>query len=163
LDLTDLVLDELNREFAPVPGEEEEREEIKIAVFPFSENTLAEEEKSADRVFQSLYSLIDQSAKYEAIPKDRIDNLLAAMGLERERTIPQDRAVEIAQSVDAKVLLIGEINKTIVQLEVTAKLVDAETGVLLLSETQKAEGETEEAFQTMMSDIASAVIQRYRP
>jgi TolB-like protein len=71
--------------------------------------------------------------------------------------------VEIAQSAGAEVLLLGEINKTIVHLEVTAKLVDADAGVLLLSETRKAEGETEEAFQTLMSDIASAVIQRYRP
>ncbi len=158
LDLTDLVLEELNKEFVSVA----EVEETKIAIFKFEEDILAQEGKYGEQVYSLVYTLIDQSPEFEAIPKNRVENQLSEMGLEREKSIQQERAVEIAKNVAAKVLLIGEINKEITQIEVTARLVDAESGVILHTETQTAQGETEEAFQAMMNNLVAAIIQQYR-
>lgn len=157
LDLTDVVLEELNKEFVPVV----EVEETKIAIFKFTENTLAEEGNYGQRVYDLVYHLVDQSPKFEAIPKDRVETQLSEMGLEREKSIPDERAVEITKNVDAKVFLTGEVNRTLVQIEVTARLVDAESGMTLHTETQTAEGETEEAFQTMISNLVAAILQQY--
>lgn len=157
LDLTGLVLDQLNEEFEPAV----QIEETKIAIFEFAENTLAEEGKYGQQVYNLVYTLMDQSPKFESIPKDRISSRLTERGLEREKSVPEESAVDIAQEVGAKVLLIGEVNKTIVDIEVVARLIDVDSGVTLHTETKKAEGETEEAFQTMISDLVAALIRRY--
>jgi len=156
LDLTELVLEELNKEFVPVV----EVEETKIAIFKFTETTLlAEEGNYGQRIYDLVYNLVNQSPKFEAIPRERVETLLSELGLEREKSIPDERAVEIARSVDAKVFLIGEVNREIVELTATARLVDAETGQTLRTETQTAEGETEEAFRTMINNLVAAIVQ----
>lgn len=158
LDLTDLVLEELNREFAPAA----ELKEVKIAVFKFEESSLlAEQGNYGDKVYDLVYDLIDRSPRFEAIPKVRVDNLLSEMGLEREKSIPLERAIEIAKNLDAKVLLIGEVDREITYTEVKARLVDVESGKVLFEETKRAEGETEEAFQSMIGNLVATIIQKY--
>ncbi|KPJ50886.1 hypothetical protein AMJ40_01420 [candidate division TA06 bacterium DG_26] len=158
LDLTDMVLEELNREYAPAT----EVEETKIAIFRFEELTpLAEEGNYADQVYELVHSLMDRSPKFETIPRERVETLLFEMGLEREKSIALERALDIAKSVDAKIMLVGDIRKEVARIEVRAELVDVGTGQMIVTETQTAEGETEEAFQSMISNLVATLTQRY--
>jgi TolB-like protein len=157
LDVTDLVLEELNREFAPAA----ELEETKIVVFKFTENTMAEEGGWGDKVHELVWRLIDRSANFEPIQKDRVEIQLTEMGLEREKSIPEELAIEIAKNVGAKVVLMGEVNKEIERVDVIARLIDADGGKVLHTESQAAEGETEDAFQAMISNLVAAIVQSY--
>jgi Skp family chaperone for outer membrane proteins len=157
LDLTDIVLEELNREFAPAA----ELEETKVVIFRFTENTLAEEGNWGDRVHRPVYDLMDRSAQFETIQEYVVENQLIQMGLEREKSIPEELAIEIAKNVGAKVILMGEVNKQPDKVDVIARLIDTDSGEELHRESQTAEGETEDAFQAMISNLVAAIIQSH--
>jgi len=157
LDVTDLVLEELNKEFAPAAAQEE----TKVVIFKFTENTLAEEGGWADKVHEQVYGLIDRSPEFEAIQEYVVENQLIQMGLEREKSIPEELATEIAKNVGAKVFLVGEVNKDVGKVEVIARLIDANSGKILHTESQIAEGETEDAFRAMISNLVAAIVQSH--
>lgn len=158
MDMTDRVIEELNREFEPVTVGEQ-----KIVIFKFKELTKeAEEFEIANILFNLIYRIVDKTEKFKAIEKDRVDLTLRQKGLEREKEIPVDRGCEIGKLLNARIILLGEVSKN-TEITVKTRLIDVETKKILVEEIARSETTKEQDLQTMVNDLVGRITSKYKP
>ena len=158
MDMTDRVIEELNREFEPVTVGEQ-----KIVIFKFKELTKeAEEFEIANILFNLIYKIVDKTEKFKAIEKDRVDLTIRQKGLEREKEISIERGCEIGKLLNARVILLGEISKN-TEITVKTRLIDIETKNILVEESSKSETTKEQDLQTMVNDLVGRITSKYKP
>jgi outer membrane protein len=141
LDLTDLVIDELNLEYGPqtIPGVEEKKI---IAVFPFrEENTEAEDndlgEWLQDKIYQALSTF---SKQYEIVVKNEISRKIVNSGY--GRNLEENQAMTIARELPCDFFFIGSVTKFGNRINYTISLKEVATSLEIDKKTNTASEET---------------------
>jgi len=126
LDLTDWVLDELNKEYAPsvVPPPIPEKQ-ISIAVFPiFEENQEAQEEHIGEEMRLVIYDIIKSLPNTRSINAGDVNNALVTRNINLSSQIQEADVYSIGRMLQADYLVIGNINKQGRKISFTLKLSD---------------------------------------
>lgn len=141
LDLTDLVISELNLEYGPqtIPGIEEKPI---IAIFPFrEENTEAEDndlgEWMQDQIFQAISSFTKQ---YEIIPKNEINREIVNSGF--LRNLEDNQATTIARALQSDFFFIGNVTKFGNRINYSISLKEVATSLEIDKKSNNASEET---------------------
>ncbi len=133
LDLTDWVLDELNKEYAPsvIPPPIPEKE-ISIAVFPiFEENQEAQEEHIGEQMRLVIYDIIKSLPNTRSINAGDINNALVTRNISLSSQIQETDAYSIGRMLQTDYIIIGNISKQGRKVSFALKLSDPVTSTVI--------------------------------
>lgn len=133
LDITDKVLQELNKEYAAtvIPPTTLEKN-INVAVFPiYEENQEAQEEHVGETMRSAIYSLVNSLPKIRLISNSEINNALLTRNISLTSPISETDAYSIGRALQADYIIIGSINKQGKKLNFRVKLCDPLNAVIL--------------------------------
>jgi len=160
LDLTDLVISELNLEYGPqtIPGVEEKKI---IAVFPFrEENTEAEDndlgEWMQDKLYQALSSFTKQ---YDIVQKNEISREIVNSGY--GRNLEDNQAMTIARELPSDYFFSGTVTKFGNRINYSISLKEVATSLEIDKKTNNASEETK-LIDAVNNDFR-AMLEKLRP
>uniref|UniRef100_A0A7C4GAI8 OmpH family outer membrane protein n=1 Tax=candidate division WOR-3 bacterium TaxID=2052148 RepID=A0A7C4GAI8_UNCW3 len=151
LDLSDLVIAELNREFAPVtPGMPTKRV---YAVMPLVEmNNEARQDNVGSSLRMFVYDLIRSRTQTEMVANARVDEVVRSRGYTTQQ-IQLAEATDVGRALNADYVIYGQVTKNDRRVSFELAIVD----VRLSSEVKKQPGEAERA--ELLRERASSVVQ----
>ncbi len=126
LDLTDQVLDELNKEYAPTitPPLVPEKE-ISYAVFPiFNSNSAAQEDNVGDQVRQAIYELMKTISNTRDISAAEINSALLARNINLASQVSDADATSIGRTVQADYIVTGTASEEGKKIAFSLKVVE---------------------------------------
>ncbi|MFQ5905350.1 MAG: OmpH family outer membrane protein [bacterium] len=161
LDLTDRVLEELNKEMVPVVST---GEKAKLAVFRFKEMSAQAMEGNYGRQISDLLErALLQLALFEAW-EGNLGDALIQEGIDKEEEVDEKRAVDVCRIAGDDVAVIGSVTKLGATIEVEVKMLDVKTGDVLTTEQGKTtRSETQEDILPVIGDLASRLAKAYKP
>ncbi len=123
LDITDMVIDQLNLEYGPATLPTGEVKKT-IAIFPFREdNTEAQDADLGERIWNELYSAINIfRTKYNIIAKNMISIEIRKQGL--TRNIADEQAYKIGHNLICDYIIIGNVTKSASKISYTISIRD---------------------------------------
>lgn len=133
LDLTDLVINELNLEYGPQMLPTGEIKKV-IAIFPFKEeNTEATDAALGEKIQVELYKIINAfSQKYRIVSKNEVTTEIVRRQYDG-RNIEENQAYTIAHTLTCDYIVIGKVSKFATRINYTIILKD----VAVMSEIGK--------------------------
>lgn len=151
LDLTQLVIDELNREFAAVGPVG--TDEIIYAILPIAAtNDEARQDRVDFKVREFVYNLVRVQPKVEMVESGKVDKQLTERGIE-VRTISGRDAVDVGTVLDVDYAIFGTCSKEDPRIEFTLTIVD----VRMNNEDLKTETGRVSREANLNDEIARAV------
>lgn len=154
LDLTDMVINDLNLEYGPQTPAGEITEAI--AIFPFrEENAEAYNADLGDRAQAELYEVISIfSRDYKIIGKIAVNQEIVRRGYGQD--ITNDQALNVGVQLIAHYIIVGSISKFSTKVEYTMTLIDVNTNAEL---GQRRNSVTEEIrlSEQMNSDLRALI------
>lgn len=137
LDLTEMVIEELNRLYAPVLTPVSTKLVFVIAPI-FEANDEAQRDRIGTRIRDFVNALIGSKAQIEVVPDKKVDEVVQNRGY-ANRQIGEQEGLDIARALDADYCIYGECTKRDRRIQFTLTIVDARTGTLLKSQDGDAE------------------------
>jgi outer membrane protein len=136
LDLTQLVIDDLNREFAPVGPTTNENKVF--AIMPvYNGNDQAQQDHIGATVRQYAYQLISAQPKTDMADNAKVDQKLSDLGIQNQE-VSKDTALDVARALEADYVVFGNCTKQDRKVSFELSIADARLGTLLKSQTGEA-------------------------
>ncbi len=132
LDLTESIIELLNREYEPVtPTGTGKRV---YAVMPvYNRDDQAQQDRIGAQIRQFVYDLIRSTPRADMVPNARVDQQLTGRGLENQQLVLES-ALEAAQALDADFVVFGSAGKQDRRVQFTLSLANVRLGTLLKTE-----------------------------
>ncbi|OYD15801.1 hypothetical protein CH330_04645 [candidate division WOR-3 bacterium JGI_Cruoil_03_51_56] len=136
LDVTDLVIDDLNREFTPVGPTGAEK--LVYAVMPIYEsNDEARQDRIGTQIRQFIYDLIRAQPKTEMVANQKVNEQVEARGF-GGRQLAEKEALDVSRALDVDYAIFGECNKQSRRMEFSLTIVDVRLNTSVKTETGEA-------------------------
>lgn len=136
LDLTDLVLDDLNRGYAPAGPAEIHK--IVYAVFPiFEGNDEAKQERTGEQIRRFVYDLAGSRTTVEMVANAEINRQLQEQG-KLERELMKEDVVAVASPLDADYAIIGKCIRSGRKVEFELSICDVRMNDVVRTESGTA-------------------------
>jgi outer membrane protein len=156
-DLTQQVLDELNREAGY--GALRTVAKRKIAVFNFEETTPeAEKAKLGTTIAQTFVPELSRTTRFEPVPRDTVDKLLKDRGLHQKGPLQEAEVLPLAKDLGGELALMGKVSKLETEIQVDVRILDVLTGGEVLAEVGKTKDE--KGIQPMVQEIVRKLDRR---
>jgi len=140
LELTDLVIDELNLEYGPQTLPTGETRKV-IAIFPFrEENTEAIDAGLGQRCQNELYKISNAFSKFKFVGKTDINMEIIRRGY--GRNIDDEQAFNIAHTLLCDYIIIGTVKKFATRIDYAIFLKELETTETIATKTNSLTEET---------------------
>ena len=163
LDLTDQVLDELNKEYAPTitPPLVPEKE-ISYAIFPiFNENQSAQEDNIGDQVRQAIYELMKSFPNTRDISAAEINSALLARSVNLTSQVSDNDANSIGRTVQADYIVMGSASEQGKKITFSLKVTEPLTSKVIYSGS--AEAARIEEIKQAIGNLVQQAIKIIRP
>lgn len=151
LDLTEMVIEELNRLYAPLPTPVTTKVLFVIAPL-FEANDEAQRQRVGTQIREIINALLGSKSQVEVIPNKKVDEVVQSRGYANQK-IGENEGADIARALDADYVIYGDCAKREERIQFTLTLLDARTGTVLKSQ----EGEAERG--QVLREKVSAVVQ----
>ena len=158
LDLTDAVLDELNKEYAAtvIPPSTPEKDFIFVAVFPiYEESQDAQEEHVGESMRSAIFDLVKNVSKVRMISSSDVNNALLIRSISLTTQISESDAYSIGRTLQADYIIIGSISKQGKKVDFSVKLCDPSNSKIIYEGSGSAP-RTEEIKQSLGNLIQQA-------
>ena len=106
-----------------------------------------------------LVTDLSQSPGLDVLPTDRLYQILRDLKRLDERTVSSDLVMDVAESARADSVLVGSFVRAGEMIWISAKLQDAKSGKVLMSE--KVEGRTDAQLFTMVDELTQRIKDRF--
>ncbi|MCX7785449.1 MAG: OmpH family outer membrane protein [candidate division WOR-3 bacterium] len=137
LDITSKVLDELNKEYAPVSPPT--TLQTPVAIFPiFEENTEAQEENIGNRMRTAIYELLKNVSKIRTISAGEVDNAIISRNISLTSRITESDVYAIARQLQVDYVITGIVSKSGKRVNFTIILSDPRAEKILAQESGEA-------------------------
>jgi len=150
LDLTDLVVDELNREFEPVAPVSTGKQ-VYALVPVYNSNDQAQQDRVGARIRDFVYDLIRVQSNVDMVANAKVDQELQNRGLQTQQ-VQQDKALEVARALDADYVVFGTASKQDRRIQFELSLVNVRLGTLL-----KTQDGTANRIEDLQEQVGSVV------
>ncbi len=132
LDLTQMVLDELNKEYAPSieppqagDKDKDKEKEIVFAVFPvFEQNSEAQEEHIGTDMRSAIIDIIKSFSKTRLTTTTDVNNALLARNISLTSQITDDDGNSIGRMLQADYIVLGTVSQQGKKISFTLKVID---------------------------------------
>uniref|UniRef100_A0A7C6ECZ2 OmpH family outer membrane protein n=1 Tax=candidate division WOR-3 bacterium TaxID=2052148 RepID=A0A7C6ECZ2_UNCW3 len=156
LDITNLVLEELNKEYKPIAGAETKK---RIAVFPFYEaNTEAQQDKLGETARANLVSLLRTQPKIEIIGKTNITDAMRSRDLSEGARIEEKNIYEIGRELLADYCLSGQITRQGKRISFEVTLSDPKQQLSIA--TEKGDAPRIEELRSALSGVLAKLLKK---
>jgi outer membrane protein len=157
LDITDLVLYEINKEFTVVSPVETE---TRFHVFLFDEISTEAESQSLGRQMSNLIKAgLDKLTRFEPVETSRLNDALAAYGGIKEEDLGDNQVRLVARRMEANIVVFGKINLSSGIITLKLKWINFNVGTDIISqefsieETKKLEDLAQEVMTYLGREI----------
>ncbi len=146
LDLTERIIEDLNREYEPVtPGGTTKRV---YAVMPvYNRDDQAQQDRIGAQIRQFVYDLIRSTPLTDMVANGKVDQQLAGRGLASQQIVLES-ALEAARALDADYVVFGSAGKQDRRVQFVLSLANVRLGTLL---------RTEEGMASRVEDLQQEV------
>ena len=127
-----------------------------IAVVEFEGKGISQVEASA--LTDELEIHITNFSGYTVVERGRMEEILKEQGLQQTGCISSECAVEIGKLLGTKFIILGSISKVGSTFSVNAKIVDVQTGQIVIPASYKFRGEIDDLLILGMAEIASQLL-----
>lgn len=128
LDITDKVLNELNREYTATmvtPTTSKIEKDLNVAIFPFfNENQTAQEEHTGEAIRASLFDLLRSVPKVRMVTSSDINNALLTRNIPLSSQVTDADAFSIGLMLQADYVILGSAAKTGNRINFTVRVLD---------------------------------------
>ncbi len=153
LDLTQLVLEELNREYAPLPSPVTGK--LLFVITPIYEaNDEAQRELVGNDIRQFVNALLRGKSQVEVVSDKRVDEIIQMRGYANQQ-IGEQQAQDVAQALAADYCIFGECTKRERRIQFKLGMLDVRTGTAL--KLQEGEAERKEVLRERVSSTVQAL------
>jgi len=132
LDLTQDVVDDLNREFAPV-GPSVTNKKVYALMPVFNSNDLAAQDHAGQEIRDSAYAIVHAQPNVDMIPDPQVDQQLQSYGLQN-RQVPLDKALQAGRALNADYVIYGSASKQAQKIQFQLSIADVKQGTMLKSQ-----------------------------
>ncbi|MCK4307847.1 OmpH family outer membrane protein, partial [candidate division WOR-3 bacterium] len=161
LDITEKVILELNKDFAPVSKAEEEEKTL-FWVFKFEERTPeAREYRHGAQVSGYIKAGFGKTGKFKAVKGGKLQNATTEANIsKKEEDFTVEDYVKIGRLAEAEIVVIGEITRVGDKVNITCKVIDVGTAKVMAEEIGSSlRGEREDLIE-MADRIVSKLLPR---
>lgn len=154
LDLTDLVTEELNREFAPVAPTVTQK--VVYAVMPvFELNDEARQDRVGSQIRGFVYDLVKARPKVEMVASQEVASQLQARGFEN-RQIEAEQALDVGRVLNADYVVFGQCSKQDRRIEFTLAIADIRLNNVV--KTEDGDAARTEDLQEEVTRVAQVLL-----
>jgi outer membrane protein len=153
LDLTDMVLEELNKEYKPIAPTTVTKQ---FLVFPFYEaNTEAQQEDLGPTTRTTLVALLQTQPNVEIISKNSIDDAMRSRNIIEGSKIEEPNIYSIGRELLADFIITGSASKQGKRISLELTIYDAKKQISLDKETGESSGavDVRQAFSNMLPKL----------
>ncbi len=153
LDITDRVIDELNREFGPeVAGEEK----VYFYIAKFKDiGGEAAGSNLGERIKNTILASIKDKENLEQTDLTAISSAMSSEGVVNEEDITQDKALKVAEKTNTRIFVFGNVEKTGEDVTINYFIVNGETASLYSKGTIKTKDSAK-----LYDDIKNVIVQK---
>ncbi len=159
LDLTELVLEELNRRYAPLPATVAGKKVFVITPI-YEASDEAQRERLGTRIRQFAGALLKDKTQVEIIPDAKVDQTVQNRGYSGMQ-LSQDQALDVARALSADYCIFGECSKRERKIQFQLSLIQVATGTLI--RTQEGEADRIEALREKVSGVIQILYSAITP
>ncbi len=154
LDLTQLIIDDLNREFGPVAPTVTGRKVY--ALMPvFNANDLASQDNVGTTIRDFVYALVKVQPNVDMVANPKVDQQLQSYGLQGQQVV-LDNALNVGRALDADYVVFGSASKQDRRIQFELSIADARLGNLL--KTEKGDAARPEDLQQQVGTVIRVLL-----
>ena len=154
LDLTQLVIEDLNREFAPV-GPAGTGNKVYALMPVYNTNDLASQDHVGTDIRDFVYKLVSAQANTDMVANAKVDQQLQSYGLSNQQVV-LDKALQAGRALDADYVVFGSATKQDRRIQFELSIAEARLGTLL--KTQKGDAARPEDLQQQVSTVVRVLL-----
>jgi outer membrane protein len=154
LDLTQTVIEELNREFAPV-GTSPTGNKLYALMPVYNTNDLAAQDHAGSDIRTFVYKLVGAQPKVDMVASGKVDEQLSSYGLQNEQ-VKLDKALVAGGALDADYVIYGFASKEDRRVKFELAIADVRLGTELKSE--KGEAARQEDLQDPVAKVVRVLL-----
>ncbi|MGQ9679053.1 MAG: OmpH family outer membrane protein, partial [bacterium] len=158
LDLTELVLEELNRRYAPVATGPLKKVFAIMSIF--ESNDEAQRDRLGSQIRGFVNALLGAKTNIEVLPDRKVDEIAQTRGYGGQQ-LQIEQAIDIARALNADYCIFGECSKRERQINFRLAIVEVQTGVVLKS--QDGDVERTEVLRERVSSVVQALYSSITP
>lgn len=154
LDLTKMVIDELNRGYEPV-GPVVEGEKFH-AIFPiYASNDEARQDRIDLKIRQFIYDLVREQPKVEMVANQRVTEQLQSRGADGRQLVADD-VLPVALALNADYAIFGDCGKVDRRISFSLTIVDVRLNSAV--KTEEGEAAREEELQEQVAEAVQVLL-----
>jgi outer membrane protein len=153
LDLTQMVIDELNREYTPVTPTQQ-RKLFVIAVI-WDVNDQAKQDRTGEQIRTFAYDFIQAAPNVEMVANRKADEIAQQRNLSGQQ-IQLDQALDIARTLDADYVVYGFCSRR--DRRINFELSVAEVRLSTVRQTQSGEAERPEVLREQVGAVVRVLL-----
>jgi len=154
LDLTQLVLEDLNREFAPV-GPSVTGKKVYALMPVYNSNDLASQDHVGSDIREFVYGLVKVQPKVDMVANAKVDQQLQSYGLANQQVV-LDKALDAGRALDADYVVFGNASKQDRRIQFELSIADVRLGTLL--KTDKGDAVRPEDLQQQVGTVIRVLL-----
>ncbi len=154
LDLTQLIIEELNREFAPA-GPSVTGKKVYALMPVYNANDLASQDHVGSDIRDFVFGLVKVQPNVDMVANAKVDQQLQSYGLQGQQVV-LDKALEAGRALDADYVVFGNATKQDRRIQFELSIADARLGTLL--QTEKGDAARPEDLQQQVSNVVRVLL-----
>ena len=154
LDLTQMVLDALNAEFAPV-GPSSSGKKVYALMPVFNTNDLASQDHVGADIRDFANRLMGAQPKVDMVANAKVDQQLSAYGLQNQQVL-LDKSLDAGRALDADYAVYGYASKQDRRVQFELSIADVRLGTLL--KTEKGDASRPEDLQNQVGAVIRVLL-----
>ncbi len=154
LDLTQLVLEDLNREFAPV-GPSVTGKKVYALMPVYNTNDLASQDRVGSDIREFVYGLVKVQPNVDMVANAKVDQQLQSYGLANQQVV-LDKALDAGRALDADYVVFGSASKQDRRIQFELSIADVRLGTLL--KTEKGDAARPEDLQQQVGTVIRVLL-----
>jgi outer membrane protein len=154
LDLTQVVIEDLNREFSPV-GPSATGKKVYAFMPVFNTNDLASQDHVGSDIREFAYRLVGAQPNVDMVANSKVDQQLQSYGLQNQQVL-LDKALDAGRALDADYVVFGNASKLDRRIQFELSIADVRLGTLLKSE--KGDAARQEDLQEPVGKVIRVLL-----
>ena len=154
LDLTQVVLDALNGEFAPV-GTSGSGKKVYALMPVFNTNDLASQDHVGADIRDFAYRLIGAQPKVDMVANAKVDQQLSAYGAQNQQ-VQLDKALDAGRALEADYAIYGSATKQDRRVQFELSIADVRLGTLV--KTEKGDAARPDDLQQQVGTVVRVLL-----
>jgi len=148
------VIEDLNREFAPV-GPSVTGKKVYALMPVHNSNDLAAQDQVGSEIRKYAYDLVGAQPNVDMVANAKVDQQLQSYGLSNQQVV-LDKALQAGRALDADYVVFGSASKQDRRIQFELSIADARLGTLL--KTQKGDAARPEDLKGQVATVVRVLL-----